>query len=232
MRNQIASSEFRATCCEFLVRSFGAPTELWNLPLVRLTDELLSARIFVWPSGYENTRHEHNHWSVAGVLLHQIQILIFREGADIEPSVQFTGNAGDVGLLKSPCIHQIRNAANHAAVSFHVFETTEEEADAVEGLSDTVWHGDKVDRYRTGLRRRTELATVEMLRELPGNFAVPLLNRMFGLVGNSTKLAVARAVASFSPSIASEQLLELANAVDPKLSDNLAAIASRLKSLG
>ena len=111
----------------------------------REPDDLFTINMFYWPPGAASPPHEHRNWTVTGVVSNVIEVRTFTaEGGKLVESRAFAGLPGQVGAVRPPCIHSVRNPSQGNAATLHVFGRPT-------ALPDTTWYtGEDIDEGSRG----------------------------------------------------------------------------------
>ncbi|MBJ9739618.1 hypothetical protein I5523_08180 [Acinetobacter oleivorans] len=148
--------------------------------------------LFLWNPKSENEPHQHNTWSVSGVVHNQLEVKLFdkKDGNVIEKSV-LHAQEGQTGYLIPPCIHALRNPSEkNFTVTLHVFCDSE----LIEQRNyDTIWFGENDPRINPNPKSRVVrdlMSCLLLIGKLATAIQFPLLEKVFFLGNVSVKLAV------------------------------------------
>lgn len=164
----------------------------------REPDDLFTINVFYWAPGVASPPHEHRNWTVTGVVLNTIDVRTFTARADalVEERV-FTGRPGQVGAVRPPCIHSVRNPSPDNSVTVHVFSRSTVLPDTTWYTGDDVHEGSRLPQGPAPDRPmllRIE-ATVEAAERVGGPPAVAFLRRLLPRMGPQGRPAVLAALA-------------------------------------
>jgi len=143
--------------------------------------------LFLWDPGFTNAPHQHNTWSVSGVMHNRLDVALYQRDAasqTLNPTQRFVAARGQTGFLVPPCIHALGNPDTTApSVTLHVFNDSEDRA---QRANDTLWFDDEVnplDFYRDPARpsRRNLQTVLVLLKALARPAPAGLLARIFEL---------------------------------------------------
>lgn len=143
--------------------------------------------LFLWEPGFYNSPHQHNTWSVSGVMCNEIEVKLYDVGGgprDLLPRRRFVAGRGESGYLIPPCIHALGNPhPGLSSVTLHVFDLSAEPEDRER---DTIWFDDDVnplDFYRDPRRpaMRDLQSALVLLRSIRSTRTPELLERIFAL---------------------------------------------------
>ncbi|MBS0448640.1 MAG: hypothetical protein JSR59_22180 [Proteobacteria bacterium] len=140
--------------------------------------------MFLWDPRSANEPHQHNTWSVSGVMLNCLDVALYaRDAATGALQVQrrFIAQRGETGYLVPPCIHALGNPhASLPTVTLHVFCDSEE---VEERARDTLWLGEndprRLDRDPRVRACREVKAALLLLKGRAAPPAAALLQRAF-----------------------------------------------------
>lgn len=234
----LREEDFVLSCLDRAMSSMGPNTRSWHNPALHSDVELdYSIRIIYWPADYTNNPHQHNSWTVTGVLHNRINVTIYlpdkttESGLRIEKS--FACGRGEVGYIYSPCIHSITNPTNTSSVSLHIFSAILANAipnDNLESESkQTIWYpsplkGDIVK----GIVRRALLTHIEILKHIHCPESLALLDKVFDLGDLPVKLASIKAMCRFDNKHAAHKLNEVSMFYSEPLRSELNALSDRI----
>lgn len=169
-------------------------------PIVLARVPRFHLRLIYWAPGYAVTPHEHDEWTVGGVLLNEVEVAIYDTIDAATPSRTYVGKEGDVGILDPPTVHQLVNRTSSPSVTLHVFGHKPLELDR-DGRTLSAGQPpsreidtDNLREYSTGLRQRIELSIVQILAKRPSIASARLLRRLADIGSAETKAAAARAI--------------------------------------
>jgi predicted metal-dependent enzyme (double-stranded beta helix superfamily) len=218
LQHTLTIDDFIYDLSAFLIDSFKISLPEWRLaPLPGSNTARFYVRVFVWPPLYANEAHEHDNWTVAGVLLNRLEGVAMRRTSVpgiFEELYHFSGGEGDVGILQPPCIHQLVNPTNRTTVSLHVFGGDPGEAEDYLNHGTATQLHDAHKQYREGLKQRTQLAVIEILMRRAPNLDGDLFDRLFEHGSVEAKLAICRAIGRTDPRRAVEYLERLAECIE------------------
>jgi predicted metal-dependent enzyme (double-stranded beta helix superfamily) len=158
--------------------------------------DLFTVNLFYWSPGLASPPHEHRNWTVTGVVMNSIEVRTFTaQAGKLVTERSFRGRARDVGSVRPPNIHRVRNPSRKNSVTLHVFGRSSQ-------LPDTVWYrGDDIEPPAPAGRSperpmllRIE-ATVEAAERIGGPAAVAFLRRLLARMGHLGRPAVLAALA-------------------------------------
>ena len=149
-------------------------------------DDLFTVNLFYWSPGLDTPPHEHRNWTVTGVVMNSIEVRTFtaRDGRLVEERT-FRSRPRQVGSVRPPCIHRVRNFSRRNSITLHVFGRSSE-------LPDTIWYrGEDIDEAsQTPQGRSPEQpmllrieATVAAAEGIGGPAAVEFLQRLLPRMG-------------------------------------------------
>ncbi|MBD2795217.1 hypothetical protein ID856_01510 [Xenorhabdus sp. 18] len=146
--------------------------------------------IFLWNPKSENQPHQHNTWSVSGIMHNKIKIKIFEKiNEKISVSKELIASEGQTGYLIPPCIHTLGNPdLFEYSVTLHVFCDSDLKTDK---NSDTIWLGkrdprDNIDYSIVVLRNLTSCLLIS--DKLSSDLQFDILEKIFTLGSPSIKL--------------------------------------------
>lgn len=235
----LSEEDFVLSCLDRAMSSMSPNPRSWHNPALHSDVELdYSIRMIYWPPEYTNNPHQHNSWTVTGVLHNKINVTIYlpdktaESGLRIEKS--FACGRGEVGYIYSPCIHSITNPANTPSVSLHIFSAFLANAihnDNLDGgdSRQTIWYpsplkGDIVK----GIARRALTTHVEILKQIQRPESLALLDRAFDLGDLPVKLASIKAMCRFDNKHAAHKLNEVSMFYSEPLQSELIALSDRI----
>jgi hypothetical protein len=142
--------------------------------------------IFLWPASMANEPHQHNTWSVSGVMHNCLEVSLYEKNdhdGDLRLTRRFVAARGETGYLVPPCIHALGNPHKTApTVTLHVFNDSEETDDRP---GDTLWLGEHDPRLVARdpiVRMRRELrAGLLLLKAGAEAPSEELLERLFSV---------------------------------------------------
>lgn len=150
-------------------------------------------KVFLWPPAFANTPHQHNTWSVSGILHNQLEVALYRrEGDGGAPREwhRFVARRGQTGYLTPPCIHALGNPdATTPSVTLHVFQQS---STPQQRLHDTQWLDEQYDPQHVdaAVQVASELqAALLLLQSYPAALALPLLQRICAVGNTKVQLA-------------------------------------------
>lgn len=191
MREALQDDAFVLDCLE---AALTGPRPVRGL-VHREPNDLFTVNIFYWSPGLVSPPHEHRNWTVTGVVMNSIEVRTFSAKAGkLVTERSFRGRARQVGSVRPPNIHRVRNASRKNSVTLHVFGRSSQ-------LPDTIWYrGDDIEPPAPGARgaERPMLlrieATVEVAEHIGGSAAVAFLERLLGRMGHLGRPAVLAAL--------------------------------------
>ncbi|OKP02824.1 hypothetical protein [Xenorhabdus thuongxuanensis] len=146
--------------------------------------------IFLWNPKSENQPHQHNTWSVSGVMHNKIKIKIYKKtNEELSVIDELIAIEGKTGYLIPPCIHALGNPdLSEYSITLHVFCDSELRKDK---NGDTIWLGkndprDNIDHSIVVLRNLT--SCLLLTDKLSPNFKFNILEKIFPLGTPSIKL--------------------------------------------
>ncbi|WP_237386310.1 hypothetical protein [Xenorhabdus sp. Sc-CR9] len=146
--------------------------------------------VFLWNPKSENHPHQHNTWSVSGVMHNKIKIKIFEKvNEEISVSKELIAVEGKTGYLIPPCIHTLGNPdLSEYSITLHVFCDSDLRTDK---NGDTIWLGkndplDNIDYSMVALRNLTSCLLIS--DKLSSNLQFDILEKIFTLGTPSIKL--------------------------------------------
>ncbi|CDG21955.1 protein of unknown function [Xenorhabdus poinarii G6] len=146
--------------------------------------------IFLWNPKSENQPHQHNTWSVSGVMHNKIKIKIYEKiNEGISVINEIIAIEGKTGYLIPPCIHALGNPdLSEYSITLHVFCDSDLRKDK---NGDTIWLGendprDNIDYSIVVLRNLT--SCLLLTDKLNQNFQFNILEKIFSLGTPSIKL--------------------------------------------
>jgi predicted metal-dependent enzyme (double-stranded beta helix superfamily) len=149
--------------------------------------------MFLWEPMSSNEPHQHNTWSVSGVMYNCLEVSLYARDEDsgaLQLDLRFVAQSGETGYLVPPCIHSLGNPhATVPTVTLHVFNDSE----IVEqrGL-DTLWLGDHdprlIDHDPRACARRELKAALLLLKSRPAPSSLGLVQRIFDIGDVSVRL--------------------------------------------
>ena len=159
--------------------------------------ESFALRLFYWGPDQSVNPHEHDLWTVGGILLNEVEVSIYDNMGDATPVRRYLGHEGDVGVLDPPTVHQLTNRTDELAVTIHLFgnETGSNEAApesdgaAPDGHRSKPTKIDLQNDYRKGLRQRTESSIVAILAARPSEHSMKILRAVARIGSDKTKSA-------------------------------------------
>jgi len=202
----LSQEQFKLDCIERAMSTMNETLVTWRNPPIYRDQELdYRIRMIYWPPHYENNPHEHNTWTVTGVLHNRMDTIVYRWGERTEVRTlvvekKFAGEPGHVGYIVPPCIHNVANPADSVSVSLHIFSglgaTVGEDASAEDfEPMGTIWYpSPRKGEIVKGIARRALIAHTEILAQIPGQRSLTLLDRIFDLGDVSVKLASVKAM--------------------------------------
>ncbi|MEQ1977102.1 hypothetical protein [Xenorhabdus sp. SGI240] len=146
--------------------------------------------IFLWNPKSENQPHQHNTWSVSGVMHNKIKIKIFEKvNKEITINKELIASEGKTGYLIPPCIHTLGNPdLSEYSVTLHIFCDSDMRTDK---NGDTIWLGkndphDNIDYSMVALRNLTSCLLIS--DKLNSDLQFDILEKIFTLGTPSIKL--------------------------------------------
>ena len=190
----IADAGFVLECIERLVaHAEQHAVDGVYLPLHIEAAHCWCVKVFLWPPLFANTPHQHNTWSVSGILYNQLEVALYRrEGDQHAPQAwhRFLAQRGQTGYLKPPCIHALGNPDPAVpSVTLHVFQQS---PTLQQRAYDTQWFDEQydADHVNAALQIGSELqAALLLLQSYPAAVAVPLLQRIAAVGDTKVQLA-------------------------------------------
>src|SRR5262249_13875010 len=78
-----------------------------------------------WPPGGSPGAHEHTAWTITAVCRNQLDVLTFDrlrsyETRTLVPKNRFNAQAGQVGYIYEPCLHEPKNNSQDWSLSLHI----------------------------------------------------------------------------------------------------------------
>jgi predicted metal-dependent enzyme (double-stranded beta helix superfamily) len=238
LREHIGDQEFVLDCLERMLNAPGFidMRRRWTNPPLH-ADMLLNYKfqVFFWVPGYVNAPHQHNTWSVTGVMHDQCSVFVYRRAdteAGAEPEFiidrRLVAEAGEVGYLLPGCTHSVGNPGRSISCTFHVFSDSQDERDRPR---DTIWYpkpgakGPAMDP-----RYKAMFACAGMLGKIRHERSARLLDRIFALGGPRVRLACVRAMMRIDPEKAVSRGEEFYSALPAASHEALAEILTGARS--
>ena len=238
LQEHIATPGFALDCLERVLASpaLADPGPVWRNPPIHANKKLnYKFRVFFWSPGYINWPHQHNTWSVTGVLHNQSSILVYvaadgprsDQGSFIVER-QLVARAGEVGYLLPGCTHSVGNPGDSISATFHIFSDSPEEE---RRRNDTIWYPTpKAENKLKGRRFKTLRGSAEMLANIGGPRSTRLLNRIFEIGGPKVKLACIKAMTTIDPSLALSRSEEFYASLPASSYEELSALLAAHRS--
>ncbi len=156
-----------------------------------------------WPPGGTPGPHEHTAWTITAVCRNELEVLTYnREESyrrrELVPKNRFEAQAGRVGYIYEPCIHEPRNTSDDWSLSLHVSSPRDGEPlldheGPLPGLTSGFWLAQEQDDhpYMRVMMARQRQTFVHQLVRILATMDVPqvpdLLAQCFGLASSATR---------------------------------------------
>lgn len=202
MQHALANPDFKLACVEQIVNSIencGSDLNQWNAPPLFYHPNLhFSIRIIYWPGFYENNPHEHNTWSVTGILHNHLIIstyTLLTNPKRLKKERIIKAKTGEIGYLIPGCIHNILNPGNDFSASLHIFNNIEPY-----GIKENaIWYpSPKKYDLRQGLVARALTIGTLIASSIKSKKSLILLDRIFQIAPTSIKLMAIQAMYSLN----------------------------------
>ncbi len=239
LTDALRTDEFVLACLDRVMDFMNPDAGVWmNPPLFSNADLDYSVRMIYWPPNYSNNPHQHNSWTVTGVLHNKLAVRIYApdNNADCQLRIErsFVCGVGEVGYIYSPCIHSITNPSDTSSVSLHIFSAlvaNRSDDDGAEGddHKQTVWYPAPMKgEILKGAFRRALTTHIKILANKTTAESVALLDKVFELGDLSVKLACIKALCRLDAEHAARKLTMVSNAYSEPLRSELISISKRV----
>ncbi|EKD71227.1 MAG: hypothetical protein ACD_46C00237G0006 [uncultured bacterium] len=126
LRHSLSHDSFRIGLVQAVLNTmFGAASQdIWRAPPIFINKHLkYSIRVIFWPAFYDNHPHQHNTWSITGVLYNALTVNIYRlvKQDRLKRERTIAAIAHDAGYLMPGAIHNISNRSHAISSSLHIF---------------------------------------------------------------------------------------------------------------
>jgi predicted metal-dependent enzyme (double-stranded beta helix superfamily) len=126
VRRALRDPAMLSDCVERAVDALDPAQAKTRFPTIHRDDaRRLRIRLFVWPPGFAEAPHRHDHWTVTGVLHNRLRFRTFRadtlQGDALIVDKDIAAGPGDVGLICTPCVHDVVNPTTEPSLSLHLF---------------------------------------------------------------------------------------------------------------
>jgi|tagenome__1003787_1003787.scaffolds.fasta_scaffold20907244_2 predicted metal-dependent enzyme (double-stranded beta helix superfamily) len=238
MADALKSDSFRLSCVERIMGELDRSIGQSRFPMVhRDREREYSVCVFYWPAGQIAPPHQHDYWTVTGVMLNGLRFRTFHVPPSQTAPVlekQIDATVGDVGYICTTCVHDVANISEAVSLSLHVFNhpvgadggTDDREfllsRETPQSLSRTRATSDAL--YRDDVLS----ACAGLLARMPDPLASSMLDRIYDTGGAKARLAAVRAMCTLNPRRAAERAHDLADRVGGRLGENLRLISGKI----
>ena len=126
VEDALRDDEFLADCLgkELDLIASGTPRR-GLVPFYVMPDTGIRFALGYWAPGHGAGAHEHTAWTVTAVCRNELEVLTFDHAESyrtrqLVPKNRFHAEAGRVGFISEPCIHEPRNISSEWSLSFHM----------------------------------------------------------------------------------------------------------------
>jgi hypothetical protein len=122
----LRDDEFLADCIEKELDLIARGTPRRGLvPFFVMPEIGIRLALGYWAPGHGAGAHEHTAWTVTAVCRNQLEVVTYDRAASyrtrqLVPKNRFHAEAGRVGFISEPCIHEPRNISSDWSLSFHM----------------------------------------------------------------------------------------------------------------
>jgi hypothetical protein len=122
----VIDDEFLADCIALeLVRLREGRMGRGLVPFFTMPRTGIRFALGYWPPGVSSGPHEHTAWTITAVCRNQLDVLTFDRPESYKtrtlvPKNRFHAEAGQVGYIYEPCIHDAKNISQDWSLSLHV----------------------------------------------------------------------------------------------------------------
>jgi predicted metal-dependent enzyme (double-stranded beta helix superfamily) len=234
--------DFLLDCVECILVTMSRLLAGWANPPLHANLELdYAIRLLYWPPHYENNPHQHNSWTVTGVLHNQIRVTTYDLCPGASPvglsvAKSFECAAGEVGSILSPCIHSVSNPTPSVSVTLHVFSGLAANSGVSEGDEEsdpkrTVWYPSPLKgRFHRDVVPRALTANLAILSRITGRRSTALLEKVFDLGDTRIKLASVKALCGRDVASAACRLAQLSELCPEPDRSRLSDLSHKLAS--
>lgn len=187
----------------------------WVPPVLYQNERLdYAVRMIYWPPRYANHPHQHNSWTVTGVVCNELEVSLYQLDPVGQPVTDRDIHCcvGEVGYIASPCIHSIANPTDRPSASLHVFSDVygADHPDAGRSRA-TVWYpSDRCGDIATNAMQRALAVHVALLDGIRGERATSLLDVACGLARRKVALDAIKVLWNRDRQMAASRLGSLA----------------------
>jgi hypothetical protein len=239
LRQALVSPRFAFDCIERVLATMGPAGTPWRNLTIHDDDEGgYNVRVFYWAPGFANRPHQHacdgQSWTVTGVLHNALTFVTYEErGGQLVVDKRIESLGGDAGYIVTPCIHNVANETKSTSVSVHLFRGPK----TASGRGYSTWYGGApspvIDAEGPNAgsdhRERALSAFVSIAAKTDEARRLSILDRAFSLGSLPVKLAVAKALAPVSSSLAADKLEALAPLCPPHVARELERLGQNLR---